>query len=571
MTLGGFAPLGYNGARGAAPGGMASFSVVMRKRASSAFLRGGSILGLILGGAGCGADEEPGAAAAGCRALSGSAWTPSVSGTGEGNRDGAVVIYSTEVTASAQSFIGWAQSGGLVSVNIPMDVDLGASGSLSLVADVSGISAGLVGGGIPYLVSLNDGNGNEFVNRTTADAAMYTCSSCSLNSPPTSPSAFFSSSHYENHQWPYPDRVSVNTFPTCNWASGSPACAFNSNFFSSGKLYTGSSGHVYVANYKLVSDSYSSLSGKTANLKVKVIRKLDATAASGALDVNLILVGTDTISASRTSAGQTNLNGLVGQVHTHLSQAGSGAKLGKVSAYEWTCEAGGDAYASLDIDDLDAMIGNGSTVVSGSSERRALNLFIVSSITDGGSNTGVLGIAGMIGGPPTFGTGTAGVVAAHYGDLEAMTAGTYEFVDFGQTLAHEIGHFLGMNHPTEQYKAFGTSTHDFIPDSPTCENPSTSAANSYDTNGDSVNDTFRFTLGSCLADTLVQPTGSSCSSTCTPYNSATGVFCASNVHCEFNYLMWYTQKNFHETAAQGDGNKISTNGGAIVNYHPLIQ
>lgn len=548
----------------------------VRKRALRAFLRGGSVLGLLLAGSACGSEESgsTAAAGAGCQPLSGTAWVPSVSGAGEGNRDGAVVIYSTEVTASGQSFIGWAQSGGLVSVNIPMDVDLGASGSLTLVAEVDGITAGLVGGGIPYLVSLNDGSaggGKELVNRPTPDAAMYTCSTCSLNSPPTSPSAFFSSSHYESHQWPYPDRVGVNTFPTCNWSSGSPACSFNSTFFSGGKLFSSASGHVYVAQYKLVSDSYSSLSGKSANLKVKVIRKLDATAASGALDVNVILVGTDTISASRTSAGKANLDGLLGQVHTHLSQAGSGAKLGNVGAYEWTCEAGGDAYASLDIDDQDAMIRDGKTVVSGSSERRALNLFIVSSITDGGSNTGILGIAGMIGGPPTFGTGTAGVVAAHYGDLESMATGTYDYVDFGITLAHEIGHFLGMNHPTEQYKAFGVSTHDFVPDTPTCENPSTSAANSYDTNGDSVNDTFRFTLGSCLADTFVQPTGSSCSSTCAPYNSVTGVFCASNVHCEFNYLMWYTQKNFHETVGQGDGNKISANGGAIVNYHPLVQ
>jgi hypothetical protein len=457
-----------------------------------------------------------------------------------------------------------------VTFSIDMSQDLGVNGSLSLIAEPFDYPASIgsyafAGGAYPILVSLDDGT-NELVNVTgdCSTAGLYSCpsGSCSVNSGCTVswPSAYTDRYHWEQHQLSSDGMgyTSTNIFPTCNWSGGSsapdtPRCAFNSTFFSGGKLRTGT----YTAKYAMMTSHFGSVpSSATAGLKLTVVKKKDAN-SGGAIDLNLIFVGNAIINDSRTDQGKVILDAVLAGVHDTLNQSGSGVKIGSVNSIEWNCEAGGDQYMELSSDNLGSMFAGAAGIIPAATDTKALNIFMIQQFSD---SQGILGIAGGLGGPGISGLATSGVAVATFGDLDTLSAGTRDFVDLQLTIAHESGHYLGLNHVSERPGGSSSDNHDLLFDTPTCKYQSPTLG--------------RISTDSCrsVSETSTHPvSGLRCNQVCTSYSSTSGTFCPTDEECSFNHLMWPFSKNFHSGTQSGDGNIVSPNSGTLINYHPYIQ
>jgi hypothetical protein len=526
--------------------------------------------------------EEGSPTASVVKTVTGTSWVPDVPGAGAINRDSNVTISKTTVTATGNvTGHGQSWSGREISVDIDMTQDLGAYGSISLQAVTTSYPSSLSGGAYPILTYLSDGS-NDFVNLTRAgtdncfdtgisklnNGAWESNTACMASWP----SAYFDRAHWLQHQMnsSWASYSSINTFPSCNWtgtttpASGSPynepSCAFNSTFFVSSKL---KSGVHYTARYVLMSDSYSSIpSGYTGGLSVSIVKKSKASNSNpSAIDINLIFVGTDVTQASRNDQGKINMDRLMAAVQNYFSAASVNVKLGVISAYEWT---GGDQYSELATTQFGAMVGAGSAAVSSSSEGRAVNVFFVKSITN---NSSLLGQSGGIGGPIIHGLRNSGVVVSTFGKLDAFnpdcTAASCtdaqieeDFYTLEQTVVHEVGHYLGLNHVSE---SSGTS-HDIVPDTPICTTVDPLYGN-------------KLTVRSCLnLDSNVYPsTGKTCLQDCGGYNPNNDVYCSTAPECQYNYMMFWSSKYFSEGVGTGDGGLFSNGQGSIINYYPMVQ
>lgn len=554
-----------------------------------------AIAGAVLFTTACGSGLKTSAKA--CSALkSGTSWTPNVSGVASSNHDASVTLSSQTINTSGP-VTGYSQAAGSgqeLTASFTVPSDLGAFGSFVLTAEVTSYPSGLRGVGYPHLVYLSDGT-NEYLNLARsgtggdcAQSGYYTaCSSsgCTRNSACTIswPSAYLSRSQWEDRQFAG-SFMSVNTFPTCNWTGGNvppsnyPQCAFNQTFFPAAPTPVRlRSGVTYTAKYVIIDIGDASVSGKTASLAVTVTRKTDTTASvGGAVDLNVILVGNDNINASRTTLGQRNLNSLLNTVVTQLGQTNSNLSVGGVTSYEWACENGADAYVDVGASDLPTMFKEGSALLSGAVAGRSLNVFIVSTISNDfagvASNATILGISSAIGGPPLNGTVLSGLAFSSFNKLAtynpncsstgtSCTLSTQErdFVNMGGTITHELGHFLGLNHPSE----YDGTAHDGVYDTPICtaKDNTVSPANTY------------ITIKSCLTvdSNTYPPTGLTCSSACGAYSTSSGIFCPTKLECQFNHVMWYTNKNFKEGTSNGDGNLFSPNSGTLINYSPYVQ
>lgn len=531
-----------------------------------------------------------------CNAVkSGTSWSPVVSGVSTSYHD-ATSSLSTTTSAVSGPVTGYAQAAGSaqeITTTFSVPSDLGAYGSFVLSASVTNYPAELRGVGYPHLVYLSDGT-NDLINLTRAgsggdcwQSGYYTsCSSsgCTRNSSCTLnwPSAYVTRAQWEDRQFAGA-YMSVNTFPTCNWGTGSappsnyPACAFNSTFFPASPTPVRlRSGVTYTAKYVIIDIGDASLSGKTATLNLRVTRKTDTTTSlGGALDLNVVLVGNDNINSSRTTQGQRNLNTLFSSVVNMLAQTNAVLQVGRIDAYEWPCESGAENYVNVDAGSLGDLFQQGSSLLDPSSSGKAVNIFIVSSILNNfsgvSSGATILGVSGAIGGPPLHGTVLSGLAFSSFNLLGTYnpncTSGTTctlstqqrDFVNMSGTIAHELGHYLGLNHPSES----GGASHDAIYDTPICtaKDNSITPANTY------------ITINSCLNTDVnsYPPTSKTCSVACGAYNSGTGVFCPTALECQFNHIMWYTNKNFKEGTSNGDGNLFSPNSGTILNYSPFVQ
>ncbi|MFZ9596129.1 MAG: M43 family zinc metalloprotease [Bdellovibrionia bacterium] len=530
-----------------------------------------------------------------------SSWEPNVPGVSSSHHDATVSLSSSVIQASGP-VVGLSEgiSNKEVSVSFSMPDDLGEFGSITLTAQVTNFPSSLSGSAFAYLVSLHDGQ-NEYINLARsgssgdcAQAGFYTCSSgscvvnpdCSINTP----SAYLDRNTWEIRQGAFSSAEnlpSVNVFPTCNWSGGTagsasdPSCAFNTHFFSSltSKKLRSGPGVTYTAKYVLVADSYASVgSSYTAGLQVQVLKKTSTRASfggvqGGAMDLNLVFVGDKNIKASRTQVGRRNLNTIVKAVSDYFSHANVGVKIGAIHAFEWSCVSGGIDYSTLDVSRLSNFFVTASSALPSQFVNQAVNVFFVSRITDAessGSNLTILGIDGAIPGPLMNATAVSGVAVSTFDDLDVLNSNCSataslcalneqepDSFELGATVAHELGHFLGLNHLSE----YDGETHDSVNDTPIC------------TATQSFMGTGRITVNSCrVSDTnSLASTGNTCSTVCSSYNSSSGVFCPNALECQFNYMMWWTTKNFSASQGTSDGNLFSENQGKVINYHPIVQ
>lgn len=513
---------------------------------------------------------------------SGEAWQPDVAGLSDSNHDSTSAVYVNQYTKNGSLLTGLTQSltaGHVVEISgIDMNEDLLAKGSISLVAEISNLPGGL-SDAWPVLVSLHDGT-NELVNVTGCDSGFYTCSSsgCSPVSTcgPGSATAFLGDTATERKvKWEQAQMianfgvpVSVNSFPTCNWASTSPSCPFTSgaNFFAASA--TGDrlkSGTTYTAKYVLLANTSSDLGNSyRADLKLKVIRKKDA-ASAGAVDLNVVLVGSENIRDARTKKGKQNLNALFEHVVTHFDftgvnaldpgQANPGIKLGQIRVYDWDCANGGDAYSTVDVNDTGKLFKTASSLLPSDTESRAVNIFLVSNIDYQDGTGTVLGLAGGIPGAMVNGTAASGIVVSTFGKLDTYNpdcsvtgvcgsvSQEESFINLASTVSHEMGHFIGLSHLSEGFPLEGSATrsHDRVPDTPSCTSENTDGY---------------LTRDSCWTE-------------CRAIASCAALPCPEVSQCQFNHVMWWTTKDY--SAGVGDGNLFSPDSSTIMNYSPYVQ
>jgi hypothetical protein len=496
----------------------------------------------------------------------------------------------------------------IATVSFTVAESLGASGSISLIAravnteEVAEVSA--TARVLPILVSLTDPAGKEFVQLTSqcSTQGLYSCTSggnCSLNSAcaPQSGSAFMGGSASERRsQWEQHQELTSGvdvgsvSFPTCRWSGtgnlsagsglGCPFDPSDSNSFltSGGVLRTGT----YTARYLLLSNliDTSATTGNgaleyRADLELTTYIKKDSDSAAsgfrGAVDLNVVLIGDDNVADGSSTAGARNLNALFQIVHDQLAQANSEIRLGSIRAYDWdssveaTDGTTGESWAEVDLEQTPDLFALGSQGVDSATEGSSINIFLVSTIPYSSGGT-ILGRAGGIPGSPKNGTLASGLVFASFDRLAAFNPGCSglstcptssqdaDFIDMGATITHEIGHYLGLNHPSE---SDGT-VHDAVLDTPQCTNKSGGV----------------LTTTSCrTGESSTHPSNSpalTCSSACSSYNLVSGTFCPTIEECQFNHIMWWTSKNVRAGGA-GDGNLISLHSGDIINFSPFIR
>jgi hypothetical protein len=557
--------------------------------------------------------------------------TSSVAITGSGTTKGTVGVTTNSLYYSNLGMVRFDDPWGSKEQTIDLGsydqaTDFGGvNASMTLVAETQ--SYPLSGGAYPVLTSFyvvpNAGPTVEFVNTTTQcrTEKMWDCSGGYCDPHPActvgAVSGFSSRTDWDQHQVPPYGYATTNTFPRCDSSiSGWSNCPAGWSGLVSGHYY---------AKYVLLSDSGNSVASNSANLKVSLIVKKDAqgrdiASTNGGINLNVILVGDSNVTAAHTAAGARNLNLLFKEVN-RLFATTSGATLAinQIKTYEWTNANGGSQYAQVDYLKLGDLFESGSKGVDAADNGQNINIFIVSDIEYTGANFTILGLSGAILGPPMNGTQTSGLAFSSFNKLQTYNpsctlvtcAREYQQADFlemAATIVHELGHYLGLNHPSEKADSVGAQGVDALNDTPTCL-----------ARGSNPNKTLD--QRACyVSDTTVQaaPLGGSCASLCNTATGGTGVsitnsymtgspstasvdpwtsysntdmpgkFCPAVKECQHNHVMWYTTKNRRLQKVDGstcsasdvvanlctwneDGNLFSTESQAILQWDPLVR
>ena len=195
-----------------------------------------------------------------------------------------------------------------------------------------------------------------------------------------------------------------------------------------------------------------------------------------ALDVNIYLVGVPGVTAN-SAPNDRNLAQMVQTMRTIYSSMGVSVN---VANYIDAEPAVARRYGVIrDLYDVFNLVATSKNPGESLQERLSVNVFLIEdfNVADApgllGLSTGIPGMAGMHG---ISGTGLVFSTANMGKDNRTL----------GQTMAHEIGHFLGLRHTTEHLG----SDHDPITDTPTCLLPDLGFACN-----DASNFMFPFSLG----------------------------------------------------------------------------
>jgi hypothetical protein len=179
-------------------------------------------------------------------------------------------------------------------------------------------------------------------------------------------------------------------------------------------------------------------SGSANFLAVRAIveNRASAVAPDGVLDLNVFLAPGLGVSSPST---ETRLGAILTRMDNLFEQVG--LSLGDIDYYQ----LGDSAYDSVSSSEFESLLAESRVA----SERR-LNLFFVLTAFGGGT----IGVAGTIAGPARNGTAVSGVMSDY--DFDTPEAA-------GTVAAHEVGHYLGLFHTTEQ-----NGDHDIIEDTLEC-------------------------------------------------------------------------------------------------------
>lgn len=192
-------------------------------------------------------------------------------------------------------------------------------------------------------------------------------------------------------------------------------------------------------------------------------RRLNPT--GGTLDVNLVFCGLEDISA-RTALSDPRFLTILNEFRRILAQVN--IQLGNTPTFD--CPDGtASEFAVLEGAGEQAQL---FSLRPPDDSNIGLNIFFVQDIQLDGV-AGVLGIAGGIPGPARLqGTGSSGLAVS----LAAPRIGSLASGDLlrrGRTMAHEVGHYLGLFHATERTGSTPSNPTNFvnvdpIPDTPEC-------------------------------------------------------------------------------------------------------
>lgn len=174
------------------------------------------------------------------------------------------------------------------------------------------------------------------------------------------------------------------------------------------------------------------------------------------LPLNLILTGAAGLTPETAPTHQ-DFQAALAELRARLQPAG--LELAPIRMFAGDPKAGFVLTRSGPDNDLDTLFASGAGLPEG------LNLFVVETIYASSGNGGppgldvLLGVSGGIPGVPSVpGTPRAGI---------AVAADVDDPVRFGRTMAHEIGHYLGLFHTTEAKSGDDDPVADPLPDTPT--------------------------------------------------------------------------------------------------------